>query len=228
MADAGVTPDQIDTVIVATCTLEAPIPHASTQVAAALGIHAPGSFDVNAACAGFVYGLAAADQAIRSGNSRTVLVVGSEKLTAWIDPTDRTTAIIFADGAGAAVVTGADEPAIGPVAWGSAEDHTETIGIKDRNSFIYQEGQTVFRWATTQIAPVAIRAAEAAGVPLAEIDVLACHQANLRIVDAIAKKVIAAGARPDIIVACGTSSPPATPRRPRSRSRSTGCARPAG
>ena len=129
-----------------------------------------------------------------------MLVVGSEKLTAWIDPTDRTTAIIFADGAGAAVVTGADEPAIGPVVWGSAEDHTETIGIKDRNSFIYQEGQTVFRWATTEIAPVAIRAAEAAGVPLAEIDVLACHQANLRIVDAIAKKVIAAGARPDVIV----------------------------
>jgi 3-oxoacyl-[acyl-carrier-protein] synthase-3 len=201
MADAGVTPAQIDTVIVATCTLDAPIPHASTQVAAALGIHAPGSFDVNAACAGFVYGLASADQAIRAGNARNVLVVGSEKLTAWIDPTDRTTAIIFADGAGAAVVTGADEPGIGPVAWGSAEDHTKTIGIKDRNSFIYPEGQTVFRWATTQIAPVAVRAAEAAGVPLDEIDVLACHQANLRIVDAIAKKVIAAGARSDIVVA---------------------------
>ena len=77
---------------------------------AALGIHAPGAFDLNAACAGFCYGLAAADQAIRAGDRRNVLVVGSEKLTDWIDWTDRATAIIFADGAGAAVVTGADEP----------------------------------------------------------------------------------------------------------------------
>jgi len=201
LADAGVTADQVDTVIVATCTLETQIPHASTQVAAALGIHAPGSFDINAACAGFCYGLAAADQAIRTGAARTVLVVGSERLSAWTDLTDRATAIIFADGAGAAVVTAADEPGIGPVAWGSDEDNVQAIVVSDRTASIVQEGQTVFRWATTQIAPVAIRAAEAAGVALADIDVLACHQANLRIVDAIAKKVVAAGARADIIVA---------------------------
>jgi 3-oxoacyl-[acyl-carrier-protein] synthase-3 len=201
LADAGVTADQVDTVIVATCTLETQIPHASTQVAAALGIHAPGSFDINAACAGFCYGLAAADQAIRTGAARTVLVVGSERLSAWTDLTDRATAIIFADGAGAAVVTAADEPGIGPVAWGSDEDNVQAIVVADRTASIVQEGQTVFRWATTQIAPVAIRAAEAAGVALADIDVLACHQANLRIVDAIAKKVVAAGARADIIVA---------------------------
>ena len=201
MADAGVTADQVDTVIVATCTLETQIPHASTQVAAALGIHAPGSFDINAACAGFCYGLAAADQAIRTGAARTVLVVGSERLSAWTDTADRATAIIFADGAGAAVVTAADEPGIGPVAWGSDEEQVQAIVVADRNASIVQEGQTVFRWATTRIAPVAIRAAEAAGVSLADIDVLACHQANLRIIDAIAKKVIAAGARPDIIVA---------------------------
>jgi len=201
LADAGVTADQVDTVIVATCTLETQIPHASTQVAAALGIHAPGSFDINAACAGFCYGLAAADHAIRTGAARTVLVVGSERLSAWTDLTDRATAIIFADGAGAAVVTAADEPGIGPVAWGSDEDNVQAIVVADRTASIVQEGQTVFRWATTQIAPVAIRAAEAAGVALADIDVLACHQANLRIVDAIAKKVVAAGARADIIVA---------------------------
>jgi 3-oxoacyl-[acyl-carrier-protein] synthase III len=191
----------VDTVIVATCTLESQVPHASTQVAAALGIHAPGSFDINAACAGFCYGLAAADQAIRTGAAGNVLVVGSERLSAWTDMSDRTTAIIFADGAGAAVVTAADEPGIGPVAWGSDEQNLQAIVVADRTASIVQEGQTVFRWATTQIAPVAIRAAEAAGVSLADIDVLACHQANLRIIDAIAKKVIAAGARPDILVA---------------------------
>jgi 3-oxoacyl-[acyl-carrier-protein] synthase-3 len=216
LAEAGLSPEDIDTVIVATCTLETQIPHASTQVAAALGIHAPGSFDLNAACAGFCYGLAVASQAVKTGNSRNVLLVGSERLTSWIDPADRANAIIFADGAGAAVVTGSDVDQIGPVAWGCAEDQTETIFIPDRNGSIHQEGQTVFRWATTAIAPVAIRAAEVAGVPLDQIDVLACHQANLRIVDAVAKRLISAGARPDLrvvrdIVTTGNTSSASIP-----------------
>jgi 3-oxoacyl-[acyl-carrier-protein] synthase-3 len=201
IAEAGLSPADIDTVIVATCTLETQIPHASTQGAAALGIHAPGSFDINAACAGFCYGLAVAAQTVRAGNARNVLLIGSEKLTSWVDPVDRATAIIFADGAGAAVVTGSDTEQIGPVAWGSDEEHTRTIEVADRTGFIFQEGQTVFRWATTQIAPVAVRAAELAGVALSDIDVLACHQANLRIVDAVAKRLIAEGARPDLRVA---------------------------
>ena len=217
LADAGVSPADIDTVITATCTLETQIPHASTQIAAALGIHAPGSFDVNAACAGFVYGLTVAAQAVRSGQARNVLLVGSEKLTSWVDPKDRGNAIIFADGAGAAVVTGSDVEQIGPVSWGSAEEHTETIlTAGGRTGFIYQEGQTVFRWATTAIAPVAIDAAARAGIPLERIDILACHQANLRIVEAVAKKVIAAGARPDLrivkdIVTTGNTSSASIP-----------------
>jgi 3-oxoacyl-[acyl-carrier-protein] synthase-3 len=201
LADAGLTATDVDTVITATCTLETQIPHASTQIASALGIHAPGSFDVNAACAGFCYGLAVASHAVQSGSSRVALLVGAERLTSWIDPGDRANAIIFADGAGAAVVTAADEPTIGPVAWGCDEDQTETIKIADRNSFIYQAGQTVFRWATTAIAPVAARAAELAGVSLADIDVLACHQANLRIVEAVARKLISEGAREDLRIA---------------------------
>lgn len=200
LEDAGLTAADIDTVLVATCTLPAQIPHAATQIAAALGIKAPGSFDINAACAGFCYGLAVASAAIKSGQSKTVLLVCTEKLTDWIDPTDRANAIIFADGAGAAVVTTAESEDIGPVAWGCAEELWETIYIKDRNSFIYQEGQSVFRWATTAIAPVAIRAAEQAGVSLADIEVLATHQANLRIVDAIARKIVSAGAPADLVV----------------------------
>ncbi len=199
--DAGMTAADIDTVITATCTLEAPIPHASTRIASALGIHAPGSFDVNAACAGFCYGLAVASQAIRTGNSRNVLLVGSEQLTNWIDPQDRANAIIFADGAGAAVITASDTEHIGPIAWGSDERLTETIYIPDRDSYVYQEGQAVFRWATTAIAPVAVRAAKQAGVDLTDIDILACHQANLRIVDAIAKRIVNEGAREDMRVA---------------------------
>ena len=95
-----------------------------------------------------------------------MLVVGSEKLTDWTDPDDRATAIIFADGAGAAVVTGSAEPEIGPVVWGSDETNVEAIRIDGTHGYFFQEGQTVFRWATTAIAPVAVRAAEAAGVAL--------------------------------------------------------------
>jgi len=212
LAEAGLHPSDIDTVIVATCSLDSQVPHAATQVAGALGIHAPGSWDINAACAGFCYGIAAADQAVRVGASRNVLVVGSEKLTDWTEPTDRATAIIFADGAGAAVVSASTEPGIGPVIWGSDENNLDAIRIETRQGHFIQEGQTVFRWATTAIGPVAIKAAEAAGVDLADIDVLVTHQANLRIIDAIAKKVIAAGARPglkvgrDIVTTGNTSS----------------------
>lgn len=201
LQDAGLTADDIDLVIVATCTLPTPIPHAATRVAAELGIQAPGSFDLNAACAGFCYGLATASALIRSGEATNVLLVGSEKLTDWTEPTDRATAIIFADGAGAVVVTGSESVDIGPVSWGCAIDNTETIIVKDRDSFIYQEGQTVFRWATTAIAPVAIDAAARAGVALTDIDVFVSHQANLRIVESIAKKLVAAGAKPDLLVA---------------------------
>jgi 3-oxoacyl-[acyl-carrier-protein] synthase-3 len=216
LAEAGLQPSDIDTVIVATCSLDSPVPHAATQIAGALGIHAPGSFDINAACAGFCYGIAAADQAVRVGASKNVLVVGSEKLTDWTKGDDRATAIIFADGAGAAVVSASDVPMIGPVIWGSDEHNIDAIRIEGRNGHFIQEGQTVFRWATTAIGPVAIRAAEAAGVDLADVDVLVTHQANLRIIDAIAKKVIKAGARPELkvgrdIVTTGNTSSASIP-----------------
>lgn len=201
LEDAGVGPEDIDAIITATCTLEAQIPHASTRIAAALGIHAPGTFDLNAACAGFCYGLEAASSVIRSGAARTVLLVGSEQLTRWVDPQDRGNAIIFGDGAGAAVVTAADTPSIGPIAWGSDETLTETIYIENRDAFVFQEGQSVFRWATTAIAPVAIRAVEQAGLSLPDVDVFVSHQANGRIIDAIGKKLIKAGAREDLLVA---------------------------
>ncbi|WP_395725591.1 beta-ketoacyl-ACP synthase III [Nakamurella sp.] len=216
LAEAGLQPEEIDTVITATCSLDSPAPHASTQIASLLGIHAPGSFDINAACAGFCYAVAAADQAVRTGASRNVLVVGSEKLTDWTKSDDRATAIIFADGAGAVVVSPSDEPGIGPVQWGSDEDHTRTIRIEGRNGHFIQEGQTVFRWATSAIAPVAIRATRAAGLELSDIDVLVTHQANLRIIDAIAKKIVKEGGRDDLkvgrdIVTTGNTSSASIP-----------------
>ncbi|GAA2675534.1 MULTISPECIES: beta-ketoacyl-ACP synthase III [Actinosynnema] len=201
VADAGLSPADIGAVIVATCTMPSPIPNAAAQVADRIGVKAAPAFDVNAACAGFCYALAAASDMVRSGSANHVLVIGAEKLTDWVQRDDRANAIIFADGAGAAVVSATDEPAIGPVVWGSAGDMHNLIEIPDRDSFIHQEGQSVFRWATTRIAPIALRAVEAAGLTAADVDVLVPHQANLRIVEAIAKKLRSSGAREDLVVA---------------------------
>ncbi|MBB4904741.1 beta-ketoacyl-ACP synthase III [Actinophytocola algeriensis] len=200
IAAAGLTPADLDTVIVANCTTIAPIPNAAAQVADLIGIKAAGGFDLNAACAGFCYALGVASDLVRSGSSKRALVIGSEKLSDIVDPTDRSTAIIFADAAGAAVVGPSDEPGIGPVAWGTAGDLVDMIGMTEERN-IYQEGQSVFRWATTKIAPIAMQALDLAGLKPSDIDVLIPHQANLRIVEAIAKKLRKEGAREDMVVA---------------------------
>jgi 3-oxoacyl-[acyl-carrier-protein] synthase-3 len=200
LADAGVDPSEVDTVILPNCTMPTLIPNAAAQVAARIGIPGPGAFDLNAACAGFCYGLGVASDLVRAGSAKKVLVIGAEKLTDSVNPTDRANAIIFADGAGAAVVGASDEPQIGPVSWGSAGDLVDLIGMTE-DKFIYQEGQSVFRWATTRIAPIAMRALEVAGLKPSDVDVLIPHQANLRIVEAIAKKLRANGARDDMVVA---------------------------
>lgn len=193
IAASGVSPADLDLVIVATCSTEAPIPNISASVASRLGIQAPGAYDINAACAGFCYGLANASDAIRAGSARNVLVIGSEKMSAWLDPQDRSTRIIFADGAGAAVVGPVadpeDEAGVGPVVWGSAGAIADKIVIKDRASFLYQEGQSVFRWATTELYPTALAACERAGVAVGDLAAFVPHQANLRIIEALARRI---------------------------------------
>jgi 3-oxoacyl-[acyl-carrier-protein] synthase-3 len=200
LADAGLQPSDVDTVIVANCTMPSGIPNAAAQVADRIGIKDAGAFDLNAACAGFCYALGTASDLVRAGSAKRVLVVGAEKLTDSVDPVDRGNAIIFADGAGAAVVGAAEEAGIGPVVWGSAGDLVDMIIMREER-YIYQEGQSVFRWATTKIAPLAMQAVDEAGLQLSDIDVLIPHQANLRIVEAIAKKLRAKGAREDLVVA---------------------------
>ena len=202
--DAGLAASEIDTVIVATCTMPNFIPNAAAQTAERIGIPAPGAFDLNAACAGFCFGVGSAADLVRAGSSRHVLVIGAEKLSDCLDWTDRSTAIIFADGAGAAVISAAPDEAsvgIGPVAWGSAGDMSQAIRINTETNALHQEGQAVFRWATTRIAPVALRAIELAGLTPADIDVFVPHQANLRIIEAVAKRLRAKGARDDMRVA---------------------------
>jgi 3-oxoacyl-[acyl-carrier-protein] synthase III len=212
MAGSGLSPADVDLVIVATCTPEVQIPNVAATVAKRLGIVAPGAYDLNAACAGFCYALATAADAVRTGTARNALVIGAEKLSQWVDWTDRSTCIIFADGAGAAVVgpvTDPDEEAgVGPVFWGSDGDLADKIYIQDRSSFIIQEGQAVFRWATSALAPIALKACEKAGVDPAELAAFVPHQANLRIVEAIARKLGAPQAlvASDIVTAGNTSS----------------------
>jgi 3-oxoacyl-[acyl-carrier-protein] synthase-3 len=208
LAASGLAASDIDLVIVATCTMESQIPNAAAVVAHRLGIQSPGAFDVNAACAGFCYALGTASAAIRGGSARNVLVIGAEKLSQWVDWTDRSTAVIFADGAGAAVVGPAETPGIGPVVWGSSGDKADAIFIGDRNDSLHQEGQTVFRWATTALHPVAKEACERAGVDPSELAAFVPHQANLRIIESIARRLGAdkAVVARDIVTAGNTSA----------------------
>ena len=209
LAASGLSPTDIDLVIVATCSTEAPIPNSAASVAHRLGIGAPGAFDLNAACAGFCYALGVASASITAGAARHVLVIGAEKMSSWVDMTDRSTAIIFADGAGAAVVGPApDAPGIGPVVWGSAGDLAHRITIPDRDSYLRQDGQAVFRWATTEVHPIAVEACERAGVAIEDIAAFVPHQANLRIIEAIARRLGIPRERvaDDIVHAGNTSS----------------------
>jgi 3-oxoacyl-(acyl-carrier-protein) synthase III len=189
MAASGLAPDEIDLVIVASASLRAPIPGIGPQVAHRLGVPRPGSFDLNAGCAGFCYALGVANDNIRAGSSRNALVVGVERLTDVTNLQDRTTAVIFADGAGAAVVGASDEPGIGPVAWGSDGDQYNAIEIAAGSSTMTMAGQAVYRWATTKLTATLEEAMEKAGVGPADIDIFAPHQANLRIVESMTKRL---------------------------------------
>ncbi len=208
LASSGLEPHEVDLVIVATCSTESPMPNVAATVASRLGIPAPGAYDLNAACAGFCYGIGAASDSVRAGSARNVLVIGSEKMTSWVDQQDRSTCIIFADGAGAAVVGPSETAGIGPVVWGSAGDQAHKIVIEGRDGKLWQDGQAVFRWATTAMPPIALEACRRAGVTPADITAFVPHQANLRIIESIGKKIGIPRDRvaDDIIHAGNTSS----------------------
>jgi 3-oxoacyl-[acyl-carrier-protein] synthase III len=199
IAGSGLNATDIDLVVVATCTAVDRCPNVATRVAARLGIRAPAAYDVNTACSGFSYALATADHAIRAGASRHALVIGAEKLSEFIDWTDRTTCILFGDGAGAAVVTSTVEgepDGIGPVLWGSAPERGDVVVIEGWRPYVKQEGQTVFRWATTELPALAREACQRAGITPSELAAFVPHQANLRSIDPIARKLDA----PDLVV----------------------------
>lgn len=196
---AGVDPADIDLVIVATVSNVQQTPSIAAVVADRVGANPAAAYDSNAACAGFAYGVAQADALIRTGAAKYALVIGAEKLSDVVDPTDRSISFLLGDGAGAVVIGPSDFPGISPAVWGSDGSKAHAVGMNatlidyrdgDANwPTLRQEGQTVFRWAVWEMAKVARRALEAAGVNASDLAAFVPHQANMRIIDEFAKQL---------------------------------------
>jgi 3-oxoacyl-[acyl-carrier-protein] synthase-3 len=199
IAKSGIDPQQIDAVIVATVSNPKQTPSVSAIVADRVGANPAAAFDLNAACAGFAYGVAQADALIRAGAAHYVVVVGAEKLSDIVDPTDRSISFLLGDGAGAVVIGPSDTPGIGPTVWGSDGSKAEAVGMNGTLTqfrdgevpwpTLRQEGPTVFRWAVWEMVKVARQALEAAGVEASDLAAFVPHQANMRIIDEFAKQL---------------------------------------
>lgn len=197
---AGIDARQIDCVIVATVTHLLQTPAVATLIAHDLGTDQAAAFDISAACAGFCHGIALADDMVRGGSAGHVLVIGVERLSDLTDVGDRGTAFIFADGAGAVVVGPSDTPGIGPVVWGSdgeqfdlirqREDWRDVVAAAEpRIPHLIMQGNPVFRWASFAMAKVGQQALDRAGITADQLDCFVPHQANMRIVDALARSM---------------------------------------
>jgi 3-oxoacyl-[acyl-carrier-protein] synthase-3 len=196
---AGIKPSEIEAVIFSTITHPYQTPSAAALLAELVGANPAPAFDISAACAGYCYGIAQADSLVRSGTAKYVLVVGGEKLSDFVDPTDRSISFLLGDGAGAAIVGPADSPGISKSVWGSDGSKWEAVGMsgslldfRDGTGSwptLVQEGQSVFRWAVWEMVKVAKLALEVAGVKPEELSALVTHQANERIIDEMAKQL---------------------------------------
>jgi 3-oxoacyl-[acyl-carrier-protein] synthase III len=199
---AGISAEQIDCVIVATVSHMLQTPAIATKIAHELGTNKASAFDISAACAGFCYGVAMASDMVRGGSVGHALVIGVERLSDLTDLHDRGTAFIFADGAGAAVVGPSEQAGIGPVVWGSdgeqfdlirqKEDWRDVVGTPDQPGtgvmpHLTMLGNPVFRWASFAMAKIGQQALDRAGLSIDDLDVFVPHQANMRIIDAMAR-----------------------------------------
>ena len=199
IAAAGIDPSEIGAVIFSTITHPFQTPSAAALLADKIGANPAPAFDISAACAGYCYGIAQADALVRSGMAKYVLVVGGEKLSDFIDPTDRTISFLLGDGAGAAIVGPSDTPGISPTVWGSDGSHWDAVGmtaslleLRDGTApwpTLRQEGLTVFKWAVWEMVKVAKKALEVAGITADDLSAIVTHQANIRIIDELAKQL---------------------------------------
>jgi 3-oxoacyl-[acyl-carrier-protein] synthase-3 len=203
MASAGVTADQLDAIVLATASPDRLLPSTACDLQALLGAENAAAFDIGAACPGFVYALTVAEGLIASGQSETVLVVGAEKLSAITDFQDRSTAILFGDGAGAAIMRRSSQPGRGILATfiksdgrlapllyrpggGSADPISERV-VCERSHYMKMAGREVFKAAVQTMTDACDEALRRAGVTADQVDLLVPHQANLRIIEATAK-----------------------------------------
>lgn len=211
LAAAGLDGSQVDCVIAATGTHLLQFPAVAVEVARRIGAQRAGAFDVNAACAGFPYALAVAGSLVRSGEAKHVVVLGVERMTDILDHDDATTAFLFADGAGAAVVGPTPGPGIGPVRWGADDSRREAVGMtgywvrglradpEQPWPVLGMSGWRVFRWAVSELAPTCRAALASAGVTAADLGAFVPHQANQLITEAVAQQL---ELPPSVAVAC--------------------------
>jgi 3-oxoacyl-[acyl-carrier-protein] synthase-3 len=196
---SGVEPDQIDLVLVATISNVRQTPSLSAVLADRVGATPAAAYDLNAACAGYTYAVAQADALIRAGAGSHALVIGAEKLSDVVDPTDRSISFLLGDGAGAAVIGPSETPGISKTVWGSDGSKADAVGMnatltqfRDGSAAwptLRQEGPTVFRWAVWEMVKVARRAIEEAGITPDQLAAFIPHQANMRIIDEFAKQL---------------------------------------
>jgi 3-oxoacyl-[acyl-carrier-protein] synthase-3 len=218
IAKAGIEASQLGAVIVSTVTHPYATPSAAALLCDRLGATPAPAYDISAACAGYCYGVAQADALVRSGAAEYVLVVGVEKLSDFIDNSERSISFLLGDGAGAVVVGRSETPGIGPSVWGSDGSKWNTIGmthslldVRDLSEeaerdgagnaaavlgteakiwpTLRQDGQSVFRWAVWEMAKVAKRALDAAGIEPEDLAAFVPHQANMRIIDEMVKQL---------------------------------------
>ncbi|HKZ28866.1 MAG TPA: beta-ketoacyl-ACP synthase III [Acidimicrobiia bacterium] len=202
LAAAGLEPTDIDLIVLATCTADLVIPGAASLVQAKLGATNAAAFDLNAACSGWIYALNVGTQMVKGGGHNKVLVIGAEKLSFFLDFTDRATAVLFGDGAGAVVLEATDEPVglqsveigtDGSVAGILCVPGVGTAGNRyqgDPSEYaIHMDGPEVFRRAVTAMGQASSRVVEQAGLSVEDVDLLIPHQANVRIIDATARKL---------------------------------------
>lgn len=198
---SGLAREDIDGVIISTISNVAVTPSMAALAAHRLGLTPAAAFDISAACAGYVYGVGQADALVRSGVCKNVLVIGAEKLSDLVDPTDRSISFLLGDGAGAVVVGPSESTGIGPTIWGSDGEQWNTIHMTSTFSeyranpgeiawpTLRQDGQTVFRWAVWEMAKVAKKTLAASGIEVSDLAAFIPHQANLRIIDEFAKQL---------------------------------------
>jgi 3-oxoacyl-[acyl-carrier-protein] synthase-3 len=205
LTKTNITPEEVDLIICATVTPDHVFPSTANIIGDMVGAKNAWSFDVNAACSGFLYALTTGSQFIETGKYKKVIIVGGDKMSSIIDYTDRTTCVIFGDGAGAVMLEATEDENIGikdsilysdgagkkhlyQKSGGSVSPATEET-VKNREHFVYQEGQPVFKAAVTGMADVSAEIMEKNNLQAEDVSWLVPHQANLRIIDATARRM---------------------------------------